>query len=357
MTDRTQLAAPPGAAARAASSYTELARLVRASGLMSRRYAYYWSRLGAGALALAGLVVATAWLGNSWFQLIVAGLIGGVLSQFGFLGHDAAHRQIFKSAAWNEWTARLVSGAVLGLSYGWWRGKHSSHHAAPNQVDRDPDIASGLLALTQEQGFGRTGLAQWFTRRQGWLLFPLLTLEGLSLHVGALRHLFSSRDPHRALELTLIVLRIGGVVALLVLLLPLGKAAAFLGVQVGVFGILLGGSFVPNHTGMPIVPRGARIDFLNRQVLMSRNIRGNLLVDAAMGGLNYQIEHHLFPSMPRPHLKLVRPVVRDYCAARDVAYTEVGFFASYAAVVTYLNAVGLGARDRFDCPMAAQLRD
>ena len=47
----------------------------------------------------------------------------------------------------------------------------------------------------------------------------------------------------------------------------------------------------------------------------------------------------------------------SYCAARDVAYTEVGFFASYAAVVDYLNNVGLGARNRFDCPMAAQLRD
>ena len=211
-------------------------------------------------------------------------------------------------------------------------------------MGRDPDISSGLLAMTQEIAGRRTGLAEWFTRRQGWLLFPLLTLEGLSLHVGALRQLFASRDSHRALELTLIVLRLGGLVALLVLLLPLGKAAAFLAVQVGVFGFLLGGSFIPNHTGMPIVPKGARIDFLNRQVLMSRNIRGNALVDVAMGGLNYQIEHHLFPSMPRPHLKLVRPVVRDYCAVRDVTYTEVGFFASYAAVVDYLNHVGLSAR-------------
>ncbi len=357
MAERTDVVAPLGAAARATSSYTELAQLVRDSGLMSRRYAYYWGLICAGAVSLAALGLATAWLGNSWFQLIIAGLVGCVLSQFGFLGHDAAHRQIFKSAAWNEWTARVVSGAVLGLSYGWWRGKHNSHHAAPNQVGRDPDISSGLLAMTQDLAVERTGLAQWFTRRQGWMLFPLLTLEGLSLHVGAMRHMFSSRDPHRALEVTLVVLRLGGLIALLLLLLPLGKAAAFLGVQVAVFGFLLGGSFIPNHTGMPIVPRGARIDFLNRQVLMSRNIRGNPVVDAAMGGLNYQIEHHLFPSMPRPHLKLVRPVVREYCAVRDVEYTEVGFFASYAHVVDYLNNVGLGARNRFDCPMAAQLRD
>ena len=357
MTERTTIAVPLGAAGRASSSYTELAQLVRAGGLMSRRYVYYWGQFVCGSLALAGLVLAMVWLGNSWFQLIVAGLIGLVLSQFGFFGHDAAHRQIFKSAAWNEWTARLVSGALLGLSYGWWRGKHNSHHAAPNQVGRDPDISSGLLAFTPEIAVGRTGLAQWLARRQGWLLFPLLTLEGLSLHAGALRHLLSSRERHRALEVTLIVLRLGGFVTLLLLLLPLGKAAAFLAVQIGVFGFLLGGSFIPNHTGMPIVPRGARIDFLSRQVLMSRNIRGNFLVDAAMGGLNYQIEHHLFPSMPRPHLKLLRPVVRAYCADRDVAYAEVGFFASYAVVVDYLNNVGVGGRNRFDCPMAAQLRE
>ena len=135
--------------------------------------------------------LATLWLGNSWFQLVVAGLVGCVLSQFGFLGHDAAHRQIFKSAAWNDWTARLVSGAVLGLSYGWWRGKHNSHHAAPNQVGRDPDISPGLLAITRELAGDDRARPSWFTRRQGWLLFPLLTLEGLSLHVGALRQLFS----------------------------------------------------------------------------------------------------------------------------------------------------------------------
>ena len=127
---------------------------------MSRRYVYYWGLFVCGALALAALVLTMVWLGNSWFQLIVAGLLGCVLSQFGFLGHDAAHRQIFKSAAWNEWTARLVSGALLGLSYGWWRGKHNSHHAAPNQVGRDPDISSGLLAFTPEIALGRTGLAQ-----------------------------------------------------------------------------------------------------------------------------------------------------------------------------------------------------
>ena len=89
---------------------------------------------------------------------------------------------------------------------------------------------------------------------------------------------------------------------------------------------------------------------------MSRNVRGGPVVDAAMGGLNYQIEHHLFPSMPRPNLKRAQPIVRAHCASVGVPYTEMGLFASYAVVVDYLNHVGLRARGPFDCPLATDLR-
>jgi len=324
---------------------------------MARSYRYYWSSLGLAVLALAGVVAAMVWLGNSWLQLLLAALLGCVLTQFGFLGHDAAHRQMFVSAAWNDWTARILSGAGAGLSYGWWRGKHNLHHAAPNQVGRDPDIGPGAVAFTPEIVAARDGFSGWCARHQGWLFFPLLTLEGLSLHVAGVRTLLGSPVRHRWVELTLIGLRLAGFVAFLLVLLPPGKAAAFLAVQLAVFGLLLGGSFAPNHTGMPIVPKDLKIDFLQRQVLMSRNVKGNFLVNAAMGGLNYQIEHHLFPSMPRPHLKLVSPMVRDYCRTHEIPYTELGLFASYGVVVDYLNNVGLRARGPFDCPLAMQLRN
>jgi fatty acid desaturase len=338
------------------SSYTELARTVRESGLMARRLGYYWSCLVVGLLGVAALGATMVWLGNSWLQLLVAAGLGVVLTQFGFLGHDAAHRQIFASPAWNEWTARLLSGLMIGLSYDWWRGKHTRHHARPNQVDRDPDIGSGALAMTAEVAAERHGVAGWMARHQGWLLFPLLTLEGVNLQLSGVRSLLASRDRHRVLELALVAVRSIGFVVLLLLLLPTGKAAAFFGIQMAVFGLLLGGSFAPNHIGMPIVPKGARIDFLRRQVLMSRNIRGGVVVDFLMGGLNYQIEHHLFPSMPRPTLRHVRPIVREYCAKHKVKYTEVGFFESYGIVIDYLNNVGLRARDPFQCPLTAAMR-
>ena len=338
------------------STYTDLARTVRETGLMTRRYGYYWTLIAGALLGVAATVTGLVLLGNSWLQLLLAAALGALLTQFGFLGHDAAHRQVFRSAAWNEWTARLLSAGVAGLSYGWWRGKHNRHHAGPNQVGQDPDIAPGVIAFTAEVAAGRHGFRGWFVRHQGWLLFPLLTFEGLNLQVAGVRSLLVSRERHRLLELGLISLRAVGYVVLLLMLLPAGKAAAFLALQTAVFGILLGGSFVPNHVGMPIVPRTLRLDFLHRQLLTSRNIKGGRFLDVAMGGLNHQVEHHLFPSMPRPNLRRVRPIVRDYCAAHGVPYVEQGLLASYASIIDHLNHVGVRGQDPFDCPLAAQLR-
>lgn len=307
--------------------------------------------------AFALVWVAVVALGDTWWQLVPAAVLAVVSAQFGFLGHDLAHHQVFASKRWNIWSARVISGLFAGLSYTWWMGKHNKHHSAPNQEGRDPDIAPGVLAFTPADAAPRSGFAAWFVRRQGWAFFPLLTLEGLQLHATSVQTLLRQKtSPCRRLELGFIAARLGGYVAVLLVLLPAGKAAAFAGLQLALFGVLLGGAFAPNHKGMPIVPAGMKVDFLRRQVVMSRNIRGNLLTDFMMGGLNHQIEHHLFPSMPRPNLKRAKPFVRAHCVEHNVPYTETSLWRSYGIVVRYLNAVGLRARDPFQCPLIQRYR-
>ena len=350
---------PSGGSARErhVSLYSELSRAVQAAGLMRRRYAFYWLMMFGAVAGFAGVWTGVVLLGNSWLQLLLAGALAVVSTQFGFLGHDCAHRQVFASHRWNAWTARVLSGLFAGLSYGWWAGKHNRHHNAPNTAGKDPDIAAGALVFTEADAAARTGFGGWFAARQGWAFFPLLTLEGLALHIAGIRTLLG--DPtirHRRTELAFIAIRLGAFLAVLFVLLPPGKASAFVGVQLAVFGILLGGSFAPNHKGMPVVPANMKIDFLRRQVLMSRNVRGGPLTDFMMGGLNYQIEHHLFPSMPRPNLRRSQAMVREHCRRHGVAYTETTLLRSYRIVVTYLNRVGLGERDPFTCPLVSRYR-
>ena len=339
------------------SDYAELMAQVRGLGLLRRRRGAYAIRSAALGAALLLTLAAVLWLGDSWYQLVVAAALGVVLSQYGFLAHDAAHRQIFETNRANEWNARLMSTLVIGLSYGWWVKKHNAHHRSPNQIGHDPDIAPGGLVFTAEEARSGSPWVRWIRRHQGYLFFPMLLLEGLNLHAAGVRTLLQRPDlSHRALEGGLIALRFVAYLALVFLVMPPGLAVAFLGVQMATFGLLLGAAFAPNHKGMPVVPRDAKLDFLRRQVLMSRNVRSGPLVDVAMGGLNYQIEHHLFPSMPRDNLRHAQPVVRAYCLEKDIPYTEASLVGSYAIVIRYLNVVGLGERDPFSCPFVADFR-
>ena len=115
------------------------------------------------------------------------------------------------------------------------------------------------------------------------------------------------------------------------------KALAFMAVQQAVFSLYLGISFAPNHKGMPIIESAAAAGFARRQVVTARNIRGGRLTTFLLGGLNYQIEHHLFPSMPRPSLRRVQGLVRDFCAATDLGYTEESFVESFRQIIHHLS--------------------
>ena len=343
---------------RQVSEFTQLTRTVQEAGLMRRRYAYYWTRFAIVTLLLVGCAVAFFLIGESWWQLALAAVTAVVLGQVMFLGHDAAHRQIFASGKWNDWASLVLANLYAGMSYGWWMHKHSRHHAKPNQVGADPDIGSGALVFTTEDlEKERTGIAGWFVQRQGWLFFPLLLLEGINLHAAGIKTIFGRGEVKRRwVEITFVSVRLIGYVAVVFWVLPIGMGFAFLGVQLALFGLYMGASFAPNHKGMPIVPANSKIDFLRRQVLMSRNITGGRMVDWFMGGLNYQVEHHLFPSMPSPALRRVQPIVKEFCATRNIPYTETTLLQSYGIVVRYLNEVGLAARDPFQCPLTAQYR-
>jgi fatty acid desaturase len=345
----------------ATGTYAALLKTVRDAGLLRRTLGFYGTTTGILLAALAGIGVGVVLLGDTWWQLALAGVLGVVLTQFAFLGHEASHRQIFTSGPVNDRVGRWLANGVVGISYSWWMNKHTRHHANPNKVGKDPDIAFDTISFVEEDAAKQTGWRAVMTRRQGWLFFPLLTLEGLNLHLTSIRSLVTDRREGWVREIVTISVRLAAYLGLVFWLLPPGIAAAFVGVHLAVFGVYMGASFAPNHKGMAIIPHDSKLDFLSRQVLTSRNIMGGRIVSdrgltQLYGGLNYQVEHHLFPSMPRPHLAKAREIVREHCARIGVPYTETTTLRSYGTVVKYLNRVGLAARDPFDCPTFRTLR-
>ncbi len=346
-----------GAGHRITHTYTALAQASRELGLQGRTRWFYALVFSGLLLALGGAATGLILLDSSWLQLLVAAALGVIFTQFAFLGHEASHRQVLASGPANDRVGRVLATFFVGISYSWWMSKHSRHHANPNKLGKDPDIEIDTVSFVEEDAASRTGVMAWFTRRQGWFFFPLLLLEGLNLHIHSFRGLFRrGKVEGRWTELGLLGARFAVYLTLVFWLLPLGMAFAFIGVQLAVFGLYMGAAFAPNHIGMPIVPRDAKLDFLDKQVRTSRNISGGWWATVLMGGLNYQIEHHLFPSMPRPHLAKARRLVREHCRAQDVPYTETSLFTAWGIVIRYMNRVGLFARDSFQCAMVGELR-
>jgi fatty acid desaturase len=218
--------------------------------------------------------------------------------------------------------------------------KHNRHHAHPNTEGADPDIAISALAFTAAQARDAGRLRRLALRYQAYLFFPMLLMEGISLHVSSIRAVTSRASRHGPAETVLLALHVVGYLAIVMLVLSPVKALVFVLVQQGLFGVYLGSSFAPNHKGMAMLPEGDQTDFLRRQVLTSRNVRGGWLTDFALGGLNYQIEHHLFPSMPRPNLRRSQALIAAFCRQRDVPYCETSLIGSYAQALRHLNAVG-----------------
>jgi fatty acid desaturase len=323
---------------RPTSDYSRLLTAVQRSGLLERSGWRYLPRaLTLAAMTGAGAVMFVR-LGDSWWQLAVAAYAGIVLAQLGFLGHDAGHQQIFRGRRWNDRFGIVLANLGVGLSYGWWVDKHNRHHRHPNEVGRDPDVERNILAWTPEQASSQRGAFRLIARHQAWFFFPLLLLEGWNLHVGSVRQLIGRRRGI-TLEGSLLVLHSAGSLLVIFLLLSPVKALAFIAVAQSVFGLYLGSTFAPNHKGMQIVDPDCRPDFLRRQVLTSRNISGGRILSALFGGLNHQIEHHLFPSMPSRNLRRCRPLVKDFCAREGVAYTETTVRSSYVRVLRYLDSV------------------
>jgi fatty acid desaturase len=318
-------------------------------GLLDRRPGYYRVKITLTVFAFFAGWALFVIVGNSWTTLAVAPLVGMMFTQLGFIGHDAGHNQVFRTRRRNRMLGLAVGNALIGLSFGWWVPKHNAHHAHPNEMGRDPDMAEGVaLASSDAPGNERGPLASWLARWQAPLFFPLMLLRSGGMHVLGIQRLLQRRDRASAVEGSLIVLHAALYLTVVLWVLSPLKALAFVAVQQAVFSLYLGISFAPNHKGMPIIDSAAATGFARRQVVTARNISGGWFTTFMLGGLNRQIEHHLFPSMPRPNLRRVQGLVRDFCLATDLGYREESFVESFRQIVHHLSDAGAAASPRPD---------
>ncbi len=315
-----------------AGDYHQLKEMVDQAGLLKRRPGYYSRKIG---ITIAGYFLgwtAFFFVGNSWMTIWIAVLLAVLSTQVVFLGHDAGHRQISNSQRVNRMVGLLAGNALTGLSFGWWVPKHNAHHAYPNQIGRDPDLGGGVVAFpvtVDDTAPDASRAVRARLRLQRSLFVFVLLLQGLGLHVTSVQSVLRRRDRSAAADGLLLAGNAALYLLCVLWVLSPVKALVFIVVHQCLFGFYLGSTFAPNHKGMPVIEHEASLPFLERQISTARNVTGGWFTTLMYGGLNRQIEHHLFPAMPRPNLAPAQRIVKLFCADHGIPYRQMGFLASY----------------------------
>jgi fatty acid desaturase len=313
--------------------YRELKRIIVQESLLEKQPRFYLLRfaLVLGLLGASGLMLLT--ISNPWLQMLNAVCLGIISAQVAFLGHDAGHRQIARTTRGNDIIGYLVANLLSGVSFTWWLNDHNHHHSHANDLENDPNLDYPVLAFDESQLASKRGWCRFIVKHQRYFFFPILSLSGLNLKCGSVKFMLSHRFPTRSQEALLIAIHYVLYFGLLISLLG-WWAVPFIILHQFSWGIFLGSVFAPNHKGMPLISGEDRKDFLRSQVLTSRNITAHPVTDFLYGGLNYQIEHHLFPTIPRNRMRDLKKIVKPFCRQRSVSYQETSTLGSYQEIIS-----------------------
>jgi fatty acid desaturase len=326
-----------------AHEYAELRNLLARQELFDRQPRYYAGKvlqnLSFFVLALGILVTTNLF----WVQMLNAMFLAFVFTQIAFMGHDAGHRQVFQSA-WKTNVFGLLCTLLTAISYSWWTEKHNQHHRHPNHLERDPDVRLRFLTFSAEQSCIAQGFRRAILKHQAHLFFPMLLLQGFATRFHSMAFLLSKRARFPIIETLFMAVHFVIYLGVVFSLLGMWQGLAFILVHQTLFGLYMGSVFAPNHKGMLVLKGNSALDRLRQQVLTARNVRSHPLTDFWFGGLNYQIEHHLFPYMARNKLKAAQATVKVFCQAHSIPYCETSIIQSYRDTLRYLHHVSAPLR-------------
>lgn len=283
-------------------------------------------------LALILLPISPLWL-------LLVPLSAVAFLTMGFAGHDAGHYALSRKPWINDVWGQVAMTVLCGMSFGHWRKRHNQHHSSCQEIGKDPDMHFGVLfSVYPNSDNWRTPLGRFFLRIQRWAFWPLASFYWVTLRYDGIRDCFQQPKETR-IDRYLIPLH--WILLVIIPGLVWGWAPTLLAyLAVSCLSSLMTASvFIPNHIGLRRLEPGNELSYLEQQITTSRNITNPRVLDFFYGGLNSQIEHHLFPRAPHDRYRAMRPFVRAFCHTRGLAYQEASLFRALASVGKHLGAM------------------
>ena len=316
--------------------YDTLLLQVEQANLFERTRRWYFV---SGAIALTGLITSlyVVTLTDSLIiQVINAVAFGFFGTQLGIIGHDLSHGQVFSGERTNRLAAMFVWGLFLGLSESNWHQSHNRHHKNPNHISHDPALDIPFVFTPEQTTLRSHFFKKWFVPYQHILYWPGLCFIYPATVAVDMRYLFKNISLQSAFEIALMILHFILLFTLIFTSLPVLTGLLFLAVGFVTAGLYMAVIFAPNHEGCPML--APEDDFhWTYQITFTRNLLSTPFYRHFFGGLDSQIEHHLFPHMSRYQFKKARAVVRQYCAENNLTYHETSFLTSFSEIYQSLK--------------------
>jgi len=284
--------------------------------------------------------------------------MGCLWIQSGWLGHDSGHYQIMSSPRFNRFAQILTGNCLAGISIAWWKKNHNAHHICCNSLDFDPDLQHipffvvssklfhSITSYFYERKLKFDSVARFLVSYQHWTFYPVMCLARINLFAQSILLLSSKRRvPNRGQEILGVLLYWIWYPFLVSCLPNWGERIMFVLASFAVTGIQHV-QFCLNHFSSSVYvgpPTGG--DWCEKQTMGTLDISCPSWMDWFHGGLQYQIEHHLFPRLPRRNLRKVSPFVKELCKKHNLPYNCVSFWMANVLTIRTLRTAAIQARN------------
>ncbi|KAK6162257.1 hypothetical protein DH2020_002098 [Rehmannia glutinosa] len=291
-------------------------------------------------------------------HMLSGGILGFTWMQVAYLGHDSGHYQIMTTRGFNKVAQILAGNCLTGISIAWWKWTHNAHHIACNSLDYDPDlqhlpmlaVSSKLFQSLTSRFYGREltfdPVSRFFVSYQHLTFYPVMCVARVNLYLQTFLLLFSKRKvPDRVLNI-LGILVFWTWFPILVSFLPNWTERVLFVLASFCVTSIQHVQFCLNHFAANVyvgAPKGN--DWFEKQTSGTIDISCSSWMDWFFGGLQFQLEHHLFPRLPRCQLRNVSPLVQELCKKHNLPYRSLSFFEANKWTIRTLRTAALQARD------------
>jgi fatty acid desaturase len=313
-----------------ADDYRALNRRIRSEGLYVTNHLWY-----VGKFAVIAIFLASSWVFAPQHPAIAGLLLGLFCQQAAFVGHDLGHGSVMtKNSGWlfrrenKSWGAWLIANVCFGVDGLHWSEKHATHHLLNLRYDEDPQnvhlpwilYEAGEVPYYEAREGPLSAFHKWWLRYQHLNMIPLMLVYGKLNMLQGQKRLVKRGQYFRFFG---ILLHVSIWVALSMRasnpLLLVAVALAMCGIIH--IQILLSHAYMPRFSEV----EQHRLGWIRYQILGTQNVDTTWYDGWFHGGLQYQIEHHLFAHVPRHNLPKIRPWVMEFCASHDLPYNSDPF--------------------------------